>query len=102
MKRSKTMSEPRMLGRLIGKIRQPQLPDPPQPLKLRRIDQRNNKPPLIRVGVDTDDVMDRVAVYPFSQSANFSTIRPVSGSEIYRVGPFPIPATRVIEIQLFG
>ena len=64
MKGSKAMRKSRMLRRLIRKIREPELSDPPQPLKLRRIDKRNDKPSLSRVGVDTDDVVNGVAVDP--------------------------------------
>src|SRR5580765_165852 len=39
MKRPQAVRKPRMLRRLIGKIRQPKLPDPPQPLKFGRVDQ---------------------------------------------------------------
>src|SRR4051794_41011234 len=59
VKRAQAVSKPRMLRRLISKIRQPKLAYPPQPLKLRRIDQPNNKPPLIRVRIDTNDVVHR-------------------------------------------
>ena len=58
MKRSKAVRKSRMLGRLIRKVREPKLSDPPQPLKLRRVDKRDDESPLSRVGVDTDDVVN--------------------------------------------
>jgi hypothetical protein len=51
-----------MLSSLIGKIRQPQLPHPPQPLKLRRIDQPRDQPTLSRPRLDPYYVMNRIAV----------------------------------------
>ncbi len=56
-----------MLGRLIGKIREAELADPPQTLKLGRVDERDDEPPLIRIGIDTNDVMNRIAVYSLGQ-----------------------------------
>ena len=64
MKRTQTMRKPRMLSRLISEIRQPQLPHPPQPLKLRRIDQLHQQPTLNRIRVDIDYVMDRIPINP--------------------------------------
>ncbi len=64
VKRSKAVRKSRMLGRLVCKVRETELSDPPQPLKLRRVDQRNDKPSLRRVGIDTDNVMDGVAIDP--------------------------------------
>src|SRR5689334_20250035 len=64
MQRSETMRKPRMFRRLISKIRQPQLPDPPQSLKLRRVDQRNQQPPLVGSGIDTNYIMNRVTIDP--------------------------------------
>ena len=55
----------RMLRRLIRKIREAKLPDPPQPLKLGRIHQRHDKPSLRSFGIDTNNVMNRVAVDSF-------------------------------------
>ena len=43
VKRPERMRKPRVLGALICKIRQPQLTYPPQPLKLRRVDQACNQ-----------------------------------------------------------
>jgi hypothetical protein len=59
--------ESRMFCRLIRKIREPKLPDPTQPLKLRRIDQRPRQLPLVRIGRDAYDVVDRVSVNSFVQ-----------------------------------
>lgn len=61
------MREARMLRRLIRKIRQPKLPYPPQPLKLRRVNQTNYELSLVRVSIYADDIMNRIAVYSFSQ-----------------------------------
>ena len=51
-----------MLGRLISKIREAQLPDTPKPLKLGRIDQRHKKTSLRRLGINTYYVVNGIAV----------------------------------------
>jgi hypothetical protein len=48
-------------------MRQPELPNPPQPLKLRRIDQSDQEPPLSRISLNAYDVVYRIAVYSFRQ-----------------------------------
>ena len=40
----------------------------PQTLKLGRVNQRDDEAALVRIGIDADDVMNRVAVNSFSQS----------------------------------
>ena len=65
MKRPEAVCEARVLSSLIRKIRQAKLPNSPQPLKLRRIDKRNDQLALGRVGVYADDIVNRVAVDPF-------------------------------------
>jgi hypothetical protein len=56
-----------MLGPLVGKMRQTQLPDPTQPLKLERVDQSDQQPPFFSVGFDPNYVVDRIAVNSFGQ-----------------------------------
>jgi len=57
--------EPGMLSRLISKVGQPQLPDAPQPLKFGRIDERHDELTLVRICIDADYVMNRIAIDPF-------------------------------------
>lgn len=52
------MSKTGMLGCLISKIRQPQLSDPPETLKFRRIDQANQQIALFCVGFEAYYVMN--------------------------------------------
>ena len=54
-----------MLSSLVGKVSEPELADTPQPLKLRRIDKRNDELALVRISIDADYVMDRIAIDPF-------------------------------------
>jgi len=54
-----------MLSRLIGKVSKPELADAPQPLKLGRIDKRNDELTLVRICIDADYIMDRIAIDPF-------------------------------------
>jgi hypothetical protein len=65
MIRTQAMRKSRMLRTLICKIRQSQLSYPAQPLKLGGINERDDKSPLVRVGVDPDYVMYRIPVYLF-------------------------------------
>jgi hypothetical protein len=67
MEGSKAMGEPRVLGSLIREVREPELPYPSKPLKLRRVDERDRQPAFRRVRVHADDVVDRVAVDTFRQ-----------------------------------
>src|SRR5690606_18310143 len=66
MKRPERMREPRMLGGLVRKVREPQLPHAPEPLKLRRIDQRRDQHPRPLVEIDLDYIVNRVAVVSFA------------------------------------
>ena len=54
-----------MLGSLISKIGKSELSDTPQPLKLGCIDQRNDELTLVRICIDADYVMNRIAIDPF-------------------------------------
>jgi hypothetical protein len=67
MKRPEAMSKSRMLRRLIRKKRQPQLPHPPQPLKLPRINQPPHQLAPIPGKVNPDNIMNRIAVIPFQR-----------------------------------
>ena len=59
------MGESGMLSSLIGKVSEPKLADAPQPLKLGRIDKRNDELTLVRICIDADYVMNRIAIDPF-------------------------------------
>ncbi len=67
MKRSERMCKPRMLSRLIRKVGEAQLPDPPKPLKFRGIDQRDQKVAFRRARFDSNYVMNRITVDFFRQ-----------------------------------
>ena len=54
-----------MLGGLISKVGEPELAYAAQPLKLGRIDKRDDELPLVRICIDADYVMDRIAIDPF-------------------------------------
>ena len=60
------MREAGMFRRLIGEIGEAKLPDTSQPLKLRRVDQRYQQLPIGRAIADTNNVMNRIAIDPFS------------------------------------
>jgi hypothetical protein len=62
------MRKSRVLSRLISKKRQPQLPHPPQPLKLPSIDQPPDQLPAISAEVNPNYIMNRIAVIPFQHS----------------------------------
>jgi hypothetical protein len=68
MKRSQTMRKPRVLSRLISKKRQPQLPHPPQPLKLPSIDQPPDQLPANPAEINPNYIMNRIAVISFQHS----------------------------------
>jgi hypothetical protein len=57
-----------MFGRLVSEVRETKLPYPAKALEFGSVDQRNYKPALIRVRIDTNYVMDRVAVDLFCQA----------------------------------
>jgi hypothetical protein len=59
--------EPGMLRCLVSKVSQAELPYSPQPLELGRIHQSDDEAPLVRIGIDPDYVMNRIAVDPFGQ-----------------------------------
>src|SRR5262245_24541225 len=65
VKCAEAVRKSRVLCRLICEIRKPQLPDPPQPLKLRRIDESDDQPALGSVGIYPDNVVYRIAVNAF-------------------------------------
>ena len=65
MIRSQTVRKTGMLGRLIGEMRQAKLPYAPKPLKLRRIYQPRYERTHRINGIDTNYVVNRVAVDPF-------------------------------------
>lgn len=62
-----------MLGTLISEVRKAELADPPQPLKLLRVDQIGDQMTIIRASIDANNVMYRVAVYPFRHFLNYDT-----------------------------
>jgi hypothetical protein len=56
-----------MFGSLIGKIREAELANAPQPLELGGVDKRDNEPSLGRIRIDPDNVVNRIAVNSFGQ-----------------------------------
>ncbi|HVE58749.1 MAG TPA: hypothetical protein VNB22_18085 [Pyrinomonadaceae bacterium] len=62
MKRAQRMRETRMFRRLIGKMRETELANPPQTLKFCRINQTDKKFSLVRIGFETNDVVNRIAI----------------------------------------
>ncbi len=58
MKSSQTVRKTRMFCRLIGKVRQSKLSNPPKSLKLRRVYQRHDEAPLRATRVDANNVVD--------------------------------------------
>jgi hypothetical protein len=62
MKRAQRMRKARMLRRLIGKMRQTELANAPQTLKFGGVDQPDKQPSCLRIGLETNDVVNRIAV----------------------------------------
>lgn len=62
---TEAMSKARMLCPLIGKMGKPELPNPPQPLELGRIDQTDDQPPVRLITPDADYIVNRITVYAF-------------------------------------
>lgn len=60
-----------MLCTLISEIRKAELADPPQPLKLLRVDEIGDQMAIVRASIDANNVMYRVAVYPFRHFLNY-------------------------------
>jgi hypothetical protein len=56
-----------MLRRLVSKISQSQLPHPPQPLKLRSIDQPPDQLTAVGTEVNPNYIVNRIAVVTFLQ-----------------------------------
>ena len=54
-----------MLSSLISKVCEPELADTPQALKLGRIHERNDELTLVRICIDADYVVNRIAIDPF-------------------------------------
>jgi len=51
-----------MLRRLISEISESELANPPQTLKFRRINQAYKKPSFRRIGLEANDVVNRITV----------------------------------------
>ena len=62
------MREPGMFGRLIGKIREAELADSAEALKLGRIDQPDDQLSLTGIRVYANDIVDRIPVNAFRQA----------------------------------
>ena len=67
MQRAERVRKARMLRRLIGEMRESELFYAPQTLKFRRVNQPNEKASLVRVGLEANNIMNRIAVYFFRQ-----------------------------------
>lgn len=86
VKCSKAVGKPRMFGRLIRKIREAKLPYPPQPLKLGRVNERDHESALVRIGVNANNIVNRISVNSLGQSRSglrgsclFKIIRIIAG-----------------------
>jgi hypothetical protein len=56
-----------MFRRLIGEMRESELFYPPQTLKFSRINQANEQFSFVRIGLQANDIVNRIAVYFFRQ-----------------------------------
>jgi hypothetical protein len=61
------MRKTRMLRRLICEMRQPELANPPQPLKFRRINQPNQQLAFLAVGNEANYIVNRIPVNSLCQ-----------------------------------
>jgi hypothetical protein len=68
VERSKTVSETRVLGTLVGVQTKPELFDATQSLKLWRVDQANHQPAFGAVVAQRDDVVNRIAINSLRQA----------------------------------
>lgn len=59
---TQAMCEPRMLRALVCKMRKAKLPDAAKPLKLGGIDELRDKGADVVAGIDTNDIVNRIAV----------------------------------------
>lgn len=67
MKRAQTMRKARMLRRLIREMRESELTNAPQTLKLPRINQTDEQSAFIGICFEADDIVNRVPVNSFCQ-----------------------------------
>lgn len=67
MQRAEAVRKARMFRRLIGKMRQTELFYPPQTLEFSRVDEANEKFSFVRIGLQANNVVNRIAVYFFRQ-----------------------------------
>lgn len=81
VQRAKAVSKARVFRTLIGIKAQAKLLDTPQPLKLGRVDQTDHQLAIFRVGAETDYVVNRIAIYSFSQTLPFG--RPTCFRKVY-------------------
>src|SRR6266536_4254956 len=65
MQRAQAVSEPRMFGALIGIKAETELLDAPQTLELRCIDQTDHQSSVVCDQIQTNDVVDRIAIDSF-------------------------------------
>jgi hypothetical protein len=73
MERAQAVSKTRMLGPLVSKKADAELPYPPQALEFGRIDETNQQIAFVRIGRQPDNVVNRVAVYFFDwRTPNFA------------------------------
>jgi hypothetical protein len=67
MKGAEAVGEPRMLRALVSEMRQAKLADAAQALELGGIDQADKQLALVRIGPETNDVVNGIAVDLFRQ-----------------------------------
>jgi len=56
------MRKARMLRPLVGKMRQSELAHAPQTLEFRRVDQANEQFSFRRIGLEPNDIVNRIAI----------------------------------------
>jgi hypothetical protein len=61
------MRKARMFRRLISEMRESELFYPPQSLKFSRVDEPDEKSSFVRIGLEANDVVNRIAIYFFRQ-----------------------------------
>jgi hypothetical protein len=70
VKSAQTVRKSRVFRALICKVRETELPDPPQTLKLAGINKLRNKLALSRIGLQPNNIVYRISVYSFGQSVS--------------------------------
>ena len=67
MQRAEAVRKARMFRCLIGEMRESELLYPPQALKFSRVNQADKQFSLVRICLEANDIVNRIAVYFFRQ-----------------------------------